>query len=127
MISRSTRIAGLVLMTAALAVVLVARSAPPLRNVIAGPYARLLAAAADLGPTRSDRVHVTATLRDASAPALLGKWARAHDVSVRWHAGDNWAVVEGAPAAIAGAFGVAVRDYRLRRGPDAGRVFYASP
>lgn len=127
MISRSTRIAGLVLMTVALAVVLVARSAPPLRNVIAGPYARLLAAAADLGPTRSDRVQVTAALRDASAPVLLGEWARAHDVSVRWHAGDNWAVVDGAPAAIAGAFGVAVRDYRLRRGPDAGRVFYASP
>jgi len=44
-------------------------------------------------------------------------------LSVRWRPGDDWAIVQGAPTKIAGAFGVAVHDYRGRRG----QVFYASP
>ena len=44
-------------------------------------------------------------------------------LSLRWRSGDDWAIVDGAPTKIADAFGVAVHDYRGRRG----QVFYASP
>lgn len=104
------------------------QSAPPTRaDAIAGPYARLLAQAADLGPAREDRVHVTASLHRPARPVLLQGWARDRDLTVRWRDGDDWAVIEGSPSAVADAFGVAVRDYRTRGGPDSGRVFYASP
>lgn len=95
--------------------------------VIDGPYARLLAQSTDLGPTRFNQIQLTVALHHRTQPVLLGAWARAHGLSVRWRDGDDWAVIEGAPAAVAGAFGVAVRDYRAEGGPDAGRVFYASP
>lgn len=104
------------------------RSAEPLPGaVIGGPFARLLSAATDLGPTQEPRVQVTAALHDAAPPTRLQGWARRHGLSVRWRAGDDWAVVEGAPATVATALRVAVNDYRIRGGPDPGRVFYASP
>ena len=96
-------------------------------GVITGPYARLLAASADLGPARSGRVSLTAALHRTSRPEQLERWANARGLSVRWRDGERWALVEGGPAQFSAAFGVAVHDYRIRRGPDAGRVFYASP
>jgi len=92
-------------------------------EVISGPYASLLASSADLGPAQSDHVQLTAALRDPSRPGLLMGWARQQGLSVRWRPGDSWAILEGAPVAVAGAFDVDVHDYRGRRG----QVFYASP
>ena len=94
---------------------------------IGGPFARLLSAATDLGPAEGGSVQLTAQLRDASSPVLLNAWARSRGLAVRWRDGEGWAVIEGAPAAVARAFDVAVHDYRMRGGPDRGRVFYASP
>lgn len=95
-------------------------------NLIGGPFARLLAEATDLGPARAQQVQLTAALNRPSEPVRLIDWASDHGLSVRWRAGDAWAIVEGRSQAVADAFGVAVHDYRAR-GPDAGRVFYASP
>jgi kumamolisin len=91
--------------------------------VITGPYASLLASSTDLGASHARDAQVTVTLPDADRPTALLQWANRHDLWVRWHAGDTWAVVEGAGADMADAFGVPVRDYRGRKG----QVFYASP
>ncbi len=96
-------------------------------GVIDGPYATLLDTADDLGPAHGGRVQLTAALRAASRPVELDRWAGAHGLSLRWRDGDDWAVIEGTPPAVSEAFGVAVHDYRARLGPQAGRVFYASP
>ena len=99
------------------------RPATPMHaDVIGGPYARMLAESTDLGPARFDRVQMTAALRSAAQPVRLASWARSHGLSVRWRDGDDWAVIEGPPAAVTAAFGVPVRDYRIKD-----RVFYASP
>jgi len=97
-------------------------TSPP-ANTIGGPYGRLLAESADLGPARSDRVQLTAALSRPARPEQLTDWAIAHAMSVRWHDGDSWAIVEGTSGAVADAFGVAVHNYRAKRGD----VFYASP
>ena len=94
--------------------------------VIDGPYARLLAESVDLGPSRFNAAQLTVELRDSSQPVLLTAWAESHDLAVRWHDGDNWAVIQGAPNEVADAFGIPVRDYRISEGADSGRVFYAS-
>lgn len=96
---------------------------PALPNVVAGPYAALLGASTDLGPAGGRHAQVTAALNNPSHPARLMHWARDHDLSVRWRSGQNWAVVEGPPPALANAFDVVVHDYRGRQG----QVFYASP
>jgi kumamolisin len=121
-------LAGALSVIAAVAVVVV-EDAPsaPMRNTVGGPYGRMLAESADLGPTRFDRVQITAALHARTEPVRLVGWARKHGLSVRWRGGDNWAVIEGAPAAVSEAFGVAVRDYRSRDLSDPQRVFYASP
>jgi len=66
---------------------------------------------------------VTVELHDTGRPSALMAWASSNALSVRWRPGDNWAILEGAPAALADTFGVTVHDYRGRRG----QVFYASP
>ncbi len=68
-------------------------------------------------------MQLTAALNDAAAPIRLTEWADRHGLSVRWRAGEPWAVLEGAPDTVAGALGVAVHDYRGKHG----QVFYASP
>lgn len=90
---------------------------------IGGPYAALLGSSADLGPAHDGYVQLTVALREATHPDELIGWARAHDLEVRWRAGDNWAIVGGSAPAVATAFGVDINDYRGRRG----QVFYASP
>ena len=97
----------------------------PLANqpaVIGGPLQFLLAGSTDLGPA-TGQVRVTAALNDTRRPETLMAWASSNGLSVRWRPGDNWAVIEGAPTAVADTFGVSVHNYRGRRG----QVFYASP
>ncbi|MCX2933483.1 S53 family peptidase [Mycobacterium sp. CVI_P3] len=98
-------------------------SGPTESGVIGGPYASLLESSVDLGPARTDHVQLTAALRDDSRPDLLMGWALQQNLSVRWRPGDSWAILEGAPEAVSGAFDVDVHDYRGMRG----QVFYASP
>ncbi|WP_082135806.1 S53 family peptidase [Mycobacterium sp. EPa45] len=93
-----------------------------LSGIITGPYASLLSASDDLGPSRSNLVHVVAGLRAESRPTTLIDWAREHGLTVRWRSGDRWAGLSGASTAVGAAFGVAVHDYRGRQG----QVFYAS-
>ena len=92
-------------------------------TVIDGPFASLLAASTDLGPSRGDHVQLTAMLNDRSRPDALIGWAGTHGLSVQWRANDGWAVVEGTPDHVATAFGVQVHDYRGQQGQE----FYASP
>lgn len=96
-------------------------------TIIDGPYARLLAESVALGPSRLGTAQLTVELRDPAQPVLLTAWAESHRLAVRWHEGDDWAVIHGAPAAVADAFGIPVQDYRISDGADSGRVFYASP
>lgn len=70
---------------------------------------------------------MTAELQKSAQPVRLAEWATAHHLSVQWRGGDDWAVIEGTPGAVEGAFGVSVHNYRIRGGPDDGKVFYASP
>ena len=120
--------AGALLLTGGLALFTADRFVgPPPAEVIAGPYGRMLSAAADLGPAGSDRVQLTAALGRPGDPVRLDAWTAEHGLSVRWQKGEDWAVIEGPPAKVAAALHVEVNDYRVRRGPDAGRVFYASP
>lgn len=120
-------VASVVSVVAALSLAVADQPATAFPNAIGGPYARLLTESTDLGPARSGRVQLTAALHRSSEPVLLAGWARARGLSVRWHKGDSWAVIEGPPAAVAKAFGVAVRDYRSPAGSEPGRVFAASP
>ena len=114
--------------TAALVLFTVHRTTAPADSApTAGPYARLLAESVNLGPAHSEPIQVTAALRHSAEPVLLTEWAREQRLSVRWRDGDDWAMVEGSSDAVASAFGVSVRQYRIRRGADSGRLFYASP
>jgi kumamolisin len=97
--------------------------APVTAGVIGGPYALLLGASADLGPARSDPVQLTVSLHGEHRPVALLRWADDRRLAVRWREGDHWAVLEGAPADVADAFGVEIHDYRGKQG----QVFYASP
>ena len=90
---------------------------------ITGPYAALLSSSTDLGPARSGDVRLTAALRPGATPDRLSGWAARHDLSVAWRSGDPWAIVTGAPAPMARAFGLDIHDYRGRHG----NIFYASP
>ncbi|GFG51907.1 S53 family peptidase [Mycolicibacterium agri] len=90
---------------------------------IGGPFALLLRASTDLGPSRRDDTQLTVALRDTSPPDRLLGWARGRGLSVRWRPGDNWAVLEGEAEKVGSAFDVEVHDYRGQRG----QLFYASP
>jgi kumamolisin len=119
-------LAGLLTMSlAATAVVLVFghRAEPaPLAGAIGGPYALLLGSSTDLGPSRLTRSQLTVALHDTTRPESLMTWAATKGLDVRWHAGESWAIVEGAPRDVASAFDVSVHDYRGLQG----QVFYAS-
>jgi len=91
--------------------------------VIAGPFASLLAASTNLGPSRASDIQLTVTLRGATRPATLIDWAATHRLGVRWQPGEDFAFVTGAADGIADAFGVPIHDYRGRQG----QPFYASP
>lgn len=98
-------------------------AAPDTPDRIGGPYARLLAAATDLGPSHRTRVHLTAALHSTAQPVTLTEWVRSHGLSLQWRSGDNWAVIAGSAPRVAAAFDVGVREYLGRRG----QTFYASP
>lgn len=83
----------------------------------------MLTASADLGPSRAERVQLTAALRHSSSPDALTEWSRSRGLETRWRDGEDWAVVQGTAAAVAGAFDIGVHDY----GTPRGQVFYASP
>lgn len=110
-------LAGVLLLAAQL------RTAPATPRLIDGPYAHLLAASADLGPSHRDRITLTAALHGTGPPVALSEWARSQELSLRWRPGDSWAVLEGPAPRLADAFDVGVREYRGRRGQE----FYASP
>ncbi len=111
---------------AAAVLVLVAASdlprLPLAPNAITGPYASLLAASIDLGPSRAADAQLTVTLPSTMRPEALFEWAEGRRLAVRWRPGNEWAIVHGAANDIARAFDVPVHDYRGRRG----QVFYAS-
>jgi kumamolisin len=92
-------------------------------NIIGGPYAQLLAECTDLGPHTTGEVQLTAALADTTTPQALIDWAAGHGLTVRWQPDQNWAYIDGPPAAIASAFDVEIHHYRS---PD-GQLFYASP
>ncbi len=92
-------------------------------DVITGPYAHLLAASTNLGPSGADDVQLTAKLFGAARPAALIGWAGARRLAVRWQRGTDWAFVTGTAENIARAFDVPVRDFRGRQG----QVYHASP
>lgn len=96
--------------------------APDPPNLIGGPFGRLLANSTDLGAAGSGQAQLTVALRDSTRPKALIGWAKGQDLSVRWRPGDDWAFIEGTPAHVGRAFGVAVHNYRTRDG----QVFYAS-
>jgi kumamolisin len=96
---------------------------PHARGEIVGPFASLLDASTDLGPARGDHVQLTAALSAPTQPTTLIEWARTQGLSARWRPGDDWAIIEGTPAAVAESFDVEVHDYRGKRGQE----FYASP
>ena len=91
--------------------------------VISGPFALLLGASTDLGPSHRDDTQLTVALRDSTPPVRLVGWARGRGLSVRWQPGHDWAVVEGEAEKVGSAFDVEVHDYRGQRG----QLFYASP
>lgn len=91
--------------------------------VIGGPYASLLAASTNLGPSHADDAQLTVQLPSADHPRNLIGWAETHHLTVRWRPGDDWAIVAGSAEHIAAAFDVPVHDFRGRRG----QTFYASP
>ena len=92
-------------------------------EAIAGPYSYLLASSTDLGPSHNRNTQLTVALHEATRPGAVFEWADRQGLSVRWEAGQDWAVVEGAAEKVADAFDVEVHDYRGQRG----QVFYASP
>ena len=91
--------------------------------IIGGPFALLLGASTDLGPSNRDDTQLTVALRDSTQPERLVGWARGQGLSVRWRPGHDWAVVEGEAEKVGSAFGVEVHDYRGKRG----QLFYAAP
>lgn len=118
---------GVALTTALL--VLAAASGPSalparqLGNVITGPYASLLAASKNLGPSRADDTQLTVKLQGTEPPDKLTNWAGSKELSVRWKPGDDWAIVTGPAARVAEAFDVPIHDFQGRQG----QYFYASP
>ena len=114
---------------AAVLLIAVAASGPwksrlaPQAAVITGPYASLLAASSNLGPSHAADAQLTVTLATLARPATLMDWAESRGLAVRWRDGDDWAIVTGPADRLSAAFDVPVHDYLGRRG----QVFYASP
>ncbi|MGI9123677.1 MAG: protease pro-enzyme activation domain-containing protein, partial [Mycobacterium sp.] len=122
----ATRV-GVLLATALLG--LTAAAAPPTPpntaggDLITGPYAHLLAASENLGPSRAGDVQLTVTLPSAERPDALMDWAVARGLAVRWEPDNAWAIVTGPADHVTAAFDVPVHDFRGRQG----QRFYASP
>lgn len=91
--------------------------------VITGPYASLLAASTNLGPSHAGDVRLTVELSADTRPEMLIAWAESHRLAVRWQPGNDWATVTGQAGDISKGFGVPVDDFIGRRG----QRYYASP
>jgi kumamolisin len=124
------RYIGVLALIAASVLVLVSDLRPSLSrdaadggDPIAGPYSYLLASSTDLGPSHNSNTQLTVALHEATRPGSVFEWADRQGLSVRWKAGQDWAVVEGDAEKVADAFDVEVHDYKGQRG----QVFYASP
>lgn len=91
--------------------------------VITGPYASLLAASTNLGPSRATDVQLTVELAAPTRPEVLSGWAESRRLAVRWQPGDDFAIVSGPAGDISQGFEVPVDDYIGRRG----QRYYASP
>ncbi|EKF25284.1 pro-kumamolisin, activation domain protein [Mycolicibacterium hassiacum DSM 44199] len=111
-----------VLVAALLTVAAVPACAEEHRARITGAFAALLNASTDLGPSRAADAQLTVTLARPDGAEHVTAWARAAGLWVRARPGEGWAVVEGAAADLARAFGVPVHDYRA----PSGEAFYAS-
>ncbi|WP_442930559.1 S53 family peptidase [Mycobacterium sp. NBC_00419] len=117
------------IVVAVVLLVVIAASAPwasrwtPQPPAISGPYASLLAASSNLGPSQAADAQLTVTLSTPARPATLIGWAQSHGLAVRWRDGQGWAVVTGPAQRLSDAFAVPIHDYRGQRG----QVFYASP
>lgn len=118
---------GVALVTALLT--LVAASGPSVlstgqrTDVITGPYASLLGASKNLGPSHADDAQITVKLPGTARPDGLMKWAGNQSLSVRWNPGSDWAVVTGPAQHVAEAFDAPIHDFQGRQG----QFFYASP
>jgi kumamolisin len=84
-------------------------------------WAGLLGRAQDLGPSHAPSANVLVALRSAHRPAALLRWSAARGVRATWFTGQPTAMLTAAPAALGGALGVRIDDFRLRGYP----VFYA--
>lgn len=120
-------LAAAVTVVAAVSLIWDRPATPSHPGAIDGPYARLLSESADLGPATLGSAQVTVALQQRSEPVALAAWAHSHGLALRWRDGEDWAVLQGASAAVADAFTLPVHNYRILDGADAGRVFYASP
>lgn len=92
-------------------------------DVITGPYASLLAASTNLGPSRAENAQLTVKLSAAARPAGLIGWAEDRGLAVRWRPATDWAIVSGPAEAVSRAFDVPIDDFKGRRGQN----YYASP
>lgn len=92
-------------------------------DAISGPYAFLLAASKNLGPSQAGDAQVTVKLQAAARPDALIEWAASHQMAVRWQPNQAWAIVTGPAANVGKAFDVPIHDFIGRRG----QYFYASP
>jgi kumamolisin len=82
----------------------------------------MLAASADLGPSRAHDVDVIVGLKHGERPTQLYRWAQAHDLRAQWRHGNTYAMVRGTASAMAAGFAVSIHDYRAK----SGRVYYAT-
>src|ERR1700753_2579260 len=98
---RRRRLTPLLVTLAVVMVVFAAdRPTPPLPyTLIAGPSARLLAQAVDLGPARTERVQLTAELQAPTEPVALSRWATSHGLAGRGRDGGPRAGVGGGAGA----------------------------
>jgi kumamolisin len=81
-----------------------------------GPALGFLAPGRYLGPAREKAISFLVLLRSAQRPECTERWASRHGLRLLWYQHQDWAVVTGAPAAVAQAFAVSIGDYRSPNG-----------
>lgn len=79
-------------------------------------WTEFLAACKDLGRSHAKHAGVLFDLDPHAAPALLVRWAEAHDLKVQWYVGHSVASLTGTPSRLGAALGVHIDDYRAPNG-----------